>query len=155
MAEVSASIEIAAPLAEVWDLYFDKSRWAAWVDGFGSVEASSDDYPERGSTLRWRSTSAGRGKVSERVLEHDPRRSHRSAFADPSAEGELQTRFELVADGGGEGRTRVSQLLTYELAGGGPLSRLTDRLFIRGQMQGSLQRSLGELRLEAEATERS
>jgi hypothetical protein len=36
------------------------------------------------------------------------------------------------------------------LSRGGPLRPLTDVLFIRPQMRGSLSRSLAELRLEAE-----
>ncbi len=49
MSKVEAQVEIAAPLAEVWDLYFDRDRWAAWVDGFGSVTSESG-YPEAGAS---------------------------------------------------------------------------------------------------------
>ncbi len=40
MAEVGGEVEIAAPLAEVWELYFDPASWRSWVDGFarGSAE---------------------------------------------------------------------------------------------------------------------
>lgn len=150
MGEVEASVEIAAPLADVWDLYFDERRWRSWVDGFASV-AGSSGYPETGGSLRWRSTPAGRGDVSERVLEHEHRRRHRVAFRDPGAEGELAVSFEMVPGGEADRRTRVSQRMTYELSSGGPLRALTDRLFIRGQMRGSLERSLADLRAEAEA----
>ena len=147
MTEVSAEVEIAAALAPVWETYFDPRRWPLWVDGFARVTASTG-YPERGGTLQWESGPAGRGRVSERVLEHEPRRIHRVAYSDPESSGELETRFEMLpADGAGR-RTRVSQKLTYELRRNGPFAALTDRLFIRGQMLGSLRRSLGELRLE-------
>jgi len=66
MAKVEASVEIPAPLAEVWDLYFDAARWPAWVDGLAAV-ASANGYPEAGGELVWRSTAAGRGRVRERV----------------------------------------------------------------------------------------
>jgi uncharacterized protein YndB with AHSA1/START domain len=147
---VEAEVEIGASLAEVWDLYFDPRRWASWVDGFAAVESSSG-YPGVGGTLTWRSTPAGRGRVSERVLAHEQRELHRVAFTDPGAEGELETRFTMLPAGGDERRTRVAQRLSYELASGGPLRRLTDLLFVRSQMRGSLQRSLTELRAEAEA----
>ena len=150
MAEVEATVDIPAPLADVWDLYFDPQRWPAWVDGFASV-ASSNGYPEAGGRLSWRSTPAGRGDVSERVLEHEPRRLHRVAFTDPGAEGELEVRFEMVPGGEADRRTRVSQRLSYRLSSGGPLRAITDRLFIRAQMRGSIERSLAELRTEAEA----
>lgn len=150
-AEVDASVEIEAPLAEVWELYFDPRRWASWVDGFAAVGSISEDYPATGSTLAWRSTGAGRGDVQERVLAHEPRTLHRIAFADPAADGELETRFEMLPASGEERRTAVSQVMRYRLTSGGPLRPLTDRLFIRPQMRRSLQRSL--INLAAEATD--
>lgn len=151
MTEVSAEIEIPAPLADVWDVYFDPQRWASWVDGFARVTAS-DGFPERGGTLSWESSPAGRGRVSERVLEHEPRRIHRAEYKDPGSQGELETSFEMLPAEGEERRTQIRQKLTYELHEGGPLSAITDRLFIRSQQQRSLQRSLGELRAEIIAT---
>ena len=150
MAEVEASVEITAPLADVWDIYFDPARWPAWVDGFSAV-TSSEDYPQTGGELRWTSNPAGRGAVTERVLEHEPRRRHRVAFTDPGAEGELEVRFEMVPGGEADRRTKVTQEVSYRLRSGGPLRALTDRLFIRAQMRSSLERSLSDLRAEAEA----
>ncbi len=150
MAEVEAEIEIAAPLADVWALYFDAARWPAWVDGFARVTLS-EGYPKAGGTLNWQSGSAGRGAVSERVLEHTPRSVHRIEFTDPESEGQMETRFEMVPGAGEQRRTRVTQLLSYSLRGGGPFAAVTDRLFIRSQMRGSLGRSLADLGLEAAA----
>lgn len=150
MASVEAAREIEAPLAEVWKLYFDPARWASWVDGFASV-VSSDGYPETGGKLVWRSTPAGRGEVSERVLAHEPRSLHRITFEDPAAAGELEVRFEIRPSETGR-LTKVSQRLDYRLTSGGPLRGLTDLLFIRSQMRRSLERSLAELKLEAERT---
>jgi Polyketide cyclase / dehydrase and lipid transport len=144
VAKLSESIVVGASLAEVWDHYFEPTGWPAWVDGFQAVESGAG-YPEEGGTLVWRSTPAGRGKVTETVLAHEPRRLHRIAFADPESAGELQTRFEVEGEG-----TRVTLELDYGLSGGGVLSRITERLFVRGQMRGSLQRSLLRFRLEAE-----
>jgi uncharacterized protein YndB with AHSA1/START domain len=144
MSRVSASAAVNASLAEVWDYYFDPEGWSAWADGFGRVESSSG-YPEVGGSLRWASGRAGRGQVTERVLEHEPRRLHRIAFSDPETEGELKVTFEIQGDG-----TLVTQEQDYRLRRGGPLAKLTDRLFIRSQMRGSLARSLGRLKLEVE-----
>lgn len=148
MAEVSAEVEVAAPLADVWDLYFNPESWRSWVDGFARVTAS-DDYPRRGGSLSWESTPAGRGRVSERVLEHQPRRLHRVAYTDPGSAGELETSFEMVPAGDHIRRTRVVQMLRYELQQAGPFAAVTERLFIRSQMRRSLQRSLGGLMAEA------
>jgi uncharacterized protein YndB with AHSA1/START domain len=148
MAETKASVEIDAPLADVWELYFDPARWASWVDGFAAVD-SSEGYPDLGGELVWRSTPAGRGRVSERVVEHRPRSLHRIEFVDPAATGSLTTTFAMQP--AAEGRlTRVEQRLEYSLLTGGPLRPITDLLFIRPQMRRSLERSLAELRLEAE-----
>jgi hypothetical protein len=135
---------VNASLAEVWGYYFDPEGWPAWVDGFGRVESSSG-YPEVGGSLGWISGRAGRGEVTERVLEHEPRRVHRVAFQDPETEGELKVAFAIEGNG-----TLVTQELDYRLRRGGPLAKLTDRLFIRSQMRGSLARSLGHLKLEVE-----
>lgn len=153
MGEVSASVVIEAPLAEVWDFYFRPEIWPAWVDQFGSVEAS-DGYPEQNGTLRWRSGPAGRGTVSERVIEHEPRSTHRLEFDDPESEGELEVSF-AIETGEEIGSTRVTQKMTYRLKGGGPFGPLTDILFIRSQVRRSLERSLARLRAEIEAAERS
>ena len=44
----------------------------------------------------------------------------------------------------------MTQELDYRLRDRGVFAKLTDRLFIRSQMRGSLRRSLARLRLEVE-----
>jgi uncharacterized membrane protein len=144
--KVSDSIVIDAPLADVWDFYFRPETWPAWVDQFARVE-SSDGYPDAGGVLRWQSGRAGRGQVTERVLVHEPRTRHRIAFSDPESEGELEVRFG-IEPGEGTGSTRVEQEMEYRITSGGVLSGLTDALFVRSQVRGSLQRSLARLRAE-------
>jgi hypothetical protein len=146
---VAESVHVAASLADTWELYFAADAWPAWVDGFGAVESSSG-YPERGGTLRWRSTPAGRGLVDERVLDHEPRRAHRIEFSDPESEGELLTTFEIEREPEGEAGIRVTQESSYALRDAGPLTRLTDVFFIRPQVRRSLRRSLDRLSAEAE-----
>jgi Polyketide cyclase / dehydrase and lipid transport len=141
---VSDSVLIDASLAEVWDHYFEPRGWPAWVDGFGAVEAS-DGYPEPGGSLRWHSIPAGRGIVTESVLEHEPRRLHRIAFRDPESAGELRTTFNMQGQ-----RTLVAQEFEYRISKRNPFVWLTDLVFIRSQMRGSLSRSLGRLKLEVE-----
>jgi uncharacterized protein YndB with AHSA1/START domain len=148
MATLTESVVIGAPLADTWDLYFEPALWPSWVDGFGSVEASAG-YPAVGGTLRWRSVPAGRGRVTEEVLEHEERRLHRIAFSDPDSEGELTTSF-AIEPGGGEAATRVTQTLEYRLTRGGAFMWISDRLFIRGQIRASLRRSLARFAVEAQ-----
>jgi hypothetical protein len=144
MSGVAASVAVRASLAEAWDFYFDPAGWPAWVDGFARVE-SDMGYPETGGTLRWSSTPAGRGTVTERVVEHEPRSRHRVEYEDPETTGQLTVTFAIEGEG-----TVVTQELDYRLRDRGVFAKVTDRLFIRSQMRGSLSRSLARLRLEVE-----
>jgi uncharacterized membrane protein len=145
MSRVTESLLVDASLKEVWDLYFDPARWRSWVDGFAAVERS-DGYPEVDGTLIWRSNPAGRGTVTERVVEHSPRTRHRIEWSDPESSGELLSEFGVEGDS-----VRVRLTLDYRLPRGGPFAWLTERLFVRGQVRRSLQRSLLRFKHEAEA----
>ena len=144
MSRVAAAVAVRASLAEVWDFYFDREGWPAWVDGFARVETDTA-YPDAGGTLRWSSTPAGRGTVTERVVEHEPRTVHRVEYEDPETTGQLTATFGIEGEG-----TVVTQELDYRLREGGVFAKVTDRLFIRSQMRGSLSRSLARLKLEVE-----
>ena len=133
MGKVAEELLIPASLAEVWDLYFQRSTWPSWVDELKRVDSASEEYPEAGATLVWSSGPAGRGQVSETVLEHEPRRLHRIRYSDPHSEGEQLTTFEIEGEG-----TKVKIELVYGLHKPGVLGPITDRLFIRSQMQRSL-----------------
>ena len=144
MGTVSEELQIPATLAETWGIYFNRSNWNAWVDEFRGIDSISEDYPEAGSRLVWHSGPAGRGQVTETVLEHEPRRLHRIRYADPSSEGEQATSFRIEGEG-----TRVGLELDYSLVSGGIFNKVTDVLFIRSQMAQMLIRSLEGLRTEA------
>jgi uncharacterized protein YndB with AHSA1/START domain len=150
MGETSATTVVAASLAEVWDFYFEPATWASWVDGFGRVERS-EGYPDVGGTLEWGSIPAGRGEVSERVLEHEPRSVHRIAYTDPQSEGEQTTHFEIEPGAQDSAATRVTLEIAYRLRDQGVLGGIVDRLFVRSQVRGSLERSLERLRIEVES----
>lgn len=144
MATLSESILVGASLADTWDHYFDPATWPAWVEGFERVDRS-EGYPEENGTLVWRSNPAGRGTVSERVLDHEPRTLHRIEFTDPQSSGALTTRFAIEG-----AETRVTLELAYTVGSGGPFAWLTDMLFARGQVLGSLRRALAEFKLAVE-----
>ena len=144
MGKVSEELLIPAPLADVWDLYFERRSWPSWVDQLRTVESVEGGYPEVGGKLVWKSGPAGRGRVTETVLEHEHRRLHKIRFEDESSEGEQTTTFRMEGTG-----TMVKLDLAYGLLQAGPLGPITDRLFIRSQMRRMLQRSLMGLRAEA------
>ena len=136
---VEQDVVVPAPLAEVWDFYFDPSGWPGWVDSFGRV-IESDGYPEAGGTLRWKSVPAGRGEVTEKVLEHEPRRRHRIGFSDPSMEGEMTVTFAIEGEG-----TKVVASMDYRLLDKSVFARLGALLFLKAQLRGTLRRSLDAL----------
>ena len=144
MATLTESMLVAASLAETWDRYFDPRGWQAWVDGFRSVESAAG-YPDQGGTLVWRSSPAGRGTVRERVIDHRPRRRHEVEYSDPESAGRLVTAFAVEGEG-----TRVTLTLDYRLARSGPYAWIVERLFVRGQVRSSLQRSLLRFKHEVE-----
>jgi uncharacterized membrane protein len=144
MGRAGESILVDASLAETWHHYFDPRGWPAWVDGFRAIEAT-DGYPKAGGSLRWRSVAAGRGQVTEWVLEHEPRSRHRIAYSDPQSTGELLTEFAIEGAG-----TRVTLTADYRLPRAGPFAWLTDRLFVRGQVARSLARTLTRFKAEVE-----
>jgi hypothetical protein len=120
-------------------LWTELSRWPTFVDGFGHVVEVSEDWPQPGSKVIWESTPAGRGRVTERVVEHDDRQ-----FATEVFEDQLHGRQTLFF---GEGR--VVMELDYELTSGGPLRALTDLLFIRRALTMALERTLRRFSTEA------
>jgi hypothetical protein len=144
MGRCRAELSVGASLAETWEHYFDPRGWGSWVDGFEASE-KSEGYPEEGGTLIWRSGGAGRGRVTERVLEHRPRTRHRIEFSDPESEGELLTEMAIEGEG-----TRVAVTFDYRLRRGSPLRPLTDRLFVRPQVQRSLERTLLRFKYDVE-----
>lgn len=140
MATAEASIRLPVSVAEAWDAYFWAPGWPRWVDGFAAV-VGSEGYPELGGILRWQSIPAGRGEVSERVLEHEHRRLHRVGFADPTMAGEFETRFAITGDG-----AELTQTLDYRVVAAGPITRVAAALFVRSQVRASLERSLSGFR---------
>jgi uncharacterized membrane protein len=144
VATLTESLLVRGSLKAVWDFYFDPRGWPAWVDGFAAVERA-DGYPEQGGTLVWRSKPAGRGTVTERVIEHSPRTRHRIEWSDPESSGQLLSEFAVEGDD-----VRVRLTLDYRLARSGPFAWLTERLFVRGQVNRSLQRTLLRFKHEAE-----
>jgi uncharacterized protein YndB with AHSA1/START domain len=143
MGLVEQVVIVPAPLAEVWDFYFEPRAWPNWVDSFGSV-TEVDGYPETGGTLRWKSVPAGRGGVTEKVVEHEPRRKHRIEFSDPTMEGEMTVTFAI--EGGG---AKVVTSMDYRLLDKSAFARLGALLFLKAQLRGTLRRSLDAFAAEA------
>jgi hypothetical protein len=125
-------------------LWTDPSRWATFVEGFAHAVEVSPDWPAEGSKLVWQSTAGGRGRVTEKVLEHSTHRFTTQVYEDA-----FQGRQALTVSEDAEG-TRAELTLDYELTRGGPLRGLADALFIRRALRDSLRRTLHRFAVEAE-----
>jgi hypothetical protein len=138
VSRVKATAEVPGRISEAEALWYDLTRWPAFVDGFSHVKKVDPEWPESGS-LTWDSTPHGRGRVRERVTRYELRVGQTVQLEDSQLSGEQTIAFEGV--GAGE-TTRVTLSLDYSLKDARPLSPITDLLFIRRAVRESLQRTV-------------
>ena len=145
MGQARELTEVPLSPEEAFDLWTDLGRWPSFIDGFGHLERSDDEWPAEGAKVVWVSRPGGRGAVSERVL-----RSNRGAELVTQVLDERMTATQTVllvpAEGGG---TEVTLELDYRVAAGGPLRGVVDFLFIRRAQTDSLRRTLRRFTTEA------
>lgn len=139
MPTVRTAGDLPAPAALASRLWTDVSRWPTFVDGFGHVLDVDDSWPAPGSKVVWQSGPAGRGRVTERILERDDEHVLTEVF-DEQMHGRQAVFFEPG---------RVLMQLDYELTSGGPLRKLTDVLFIRRALAMALERTIRRFSTEA------
>jgi hypothetical protein len=134
------------PLAPegVLALWTDLDRWGTFVEGFAHTLEVSSDWPAEGSRVVWQSGPGGRGRVTEKVLEHSNAR-----FATRVSEDALQGRQSLSVSEDADG-ARVELALEYELTKYGPLRAVADSIFIRRSLRDALGRTLRRFAIEAE-----
>lgn len=137
MPRVSATIEIPASVHEAETAWYDTDRWPRWVDQLARVVEVQGDWPRVGSGVVWESGPAGRGRVTERVVEHEPLQGLTVEVQDASITGSQRVTFEPVPGG-----VQVGLALDYRLGRRSPLSALVDLLFIRRLMAASLAKTL-------------
>jgi hypothetical protein len=146
MGHVAASRDMRGPLGAAERLWYDTSRWPSFIDGFGHLVKVEGDWPKTGARVVWDSTAAGRGRVVERVVEHEPGAGQSLEVEDPRLRGTQRVRFERLEDGVG-----VDLELDYELKQRSPLQPLVDALFIRRALRDSLRRTLARFSHELRA----
>jgi hypothetical protein len=131
--------------AQAFELWTDLSRWATFVDGFAHVERVSDDWPQAGAKLVWKSVPTGRGIVTEKVRESFPGVRFQTDVLEERLIGTQTVELEAAEEGG----TTVVLSLDYTLVRKGPLGWLTDVLFIRRAQNDALARTLRRFAIEA------
>jgi Polyketide cyclase / dehydrase and lipid transport len=126
-------------------LWTDVDRWPSFVEGFARPLERAPEWPAGGSRLVWESTPAGRGRVTEKVVEGEgPDRFVTTVFEE-RLQG-TQT-FRVVES---EGGSRAELSLEYELTKYGPFGAVADAIFIRRAIRDSLRRTLARFAVEAE-----
>jgi hypothetical protein len=127
----------AASVPDAEAHWYDTGRWAGWVDGLERVVAVEGGWPRAGAAVNWRSGPAGRGNVTERVLEHEPLQGQTVEVSDDSIRGEQTIAFMPEPPG-----VRVELSLAYEIRRRSPVTPVIDVLFIRRAMTVSLAQTL-------------
>ncbi|HEU4658799.1 MAG TPA: hypothetical protein VFR97_14820 [Capillimicrobium sp.] len=143
---MAATVPVEGQIVEAETLWYDLTRWPAFVDGFSHVAKVEGDWPREGRLL-WDSHPGGRGRVVEEVTWFSPREGQDVAVEDPKLTGTQRIRF---APGS------VTLELVYDLKEG---TWLLDVLFVRRALRDSVRRTLQrfaiELRAERELTRES
>ena len=143
MGAVREAIAVELDPERAYDLWIDVSRWPTFVDGFARVQRDNG-WPAEGEKLVWESTPEGRGIVTERVLEAARGERIVTQVFEERCTGTQTVTFEP------EGEGAIAQIdYEYELTKGGPLSGVTDVLFIRRAQSDSLRRTLKRFAVEA------
>jgi hypothetical protein len=149
MRRARAATRLPGRVGEAEALWYDRSRWAGWIDGFAAIRSEEGRWPEPGSAIVWDSRPQGRGRVVERVASYEPRRGQVLEVEDSQLRGTQTVAWEPRDDESFD----MSLELVYELKAGGPMRAVTDLLFIRRALTDSLRRTLDRFAAEL-ATER-
>jgi Polyketide cyclase / dehydrase and lipid transport len=139
-----AAVEVVLAPEAALALWADLSRWPTFVEGFARLVESDPGWPAPDSRVVWESVPAGRGRVTEKVVERREDRLSTMVFDE-----RLAGRQTVLVAPSPPGAT-VELSLEYALTRYGPLGPLADALFIRRAIRDSLRRTLFRFSVEAE-----
>jgi uncharacterized membrane protein len=143
MGRVRAEVKVHALASEAEALWYDTGRWPTFVDGLAHVAKVEGDWPRAGRVV-WDAKVDGRGRVEERVVDHEARVGQTLAVEDDKIRGTQRVAFEPDGDG-----CRVVLTLEYQLKMDPPQRQVID-LFARRPLRDSLKRTLARFRHELE-----
>ena len=125
-------------------LWTDLSRWPSFVEGFAHLLENDSRWPAPEARVLWESVPAGRGRVTEKVVESTGDRVATMVFEERLAGRQT---FRVAPS---ESGATVELSLEYTLTKYGPLGPVADALFIRRAIGDSLRRTLFRFAVEAE-----
>jgi hypothetical protein len=141
---VVCSVDSTATPAEAEQFWCEPERWSTFVEGFGGLVSSEGCWPQPGSIVVWDSTPYGRGRVRERVIEHQPGLLLESEISEQRLSGIRRVRFNGIENQGRPG-VRVEVQLDYLLRGSRWQRLLVDWVFVRPALRASIARELEEV----------
>lgn len=144
MGRVRAEVDVAALASAAEELWYDTSRWPTFVDGLAHVAKVEGDWP-RGGRVLWDAKVDGRGRVDERVVDHEARVGQTLRVEDEKITGTQRVAFEPSDSG-----CKVVLTLEFTLKMDPPQRQLID-VFSRRPMRDSLKRTLARFKRELEA----
>jgi hypothetical protein len=137
---VSAAIVVEAPGIAAEQLWYDRSRWASWLDGFAHLVRLDDEWPLAGAR---RVYDGSGGRVMERVSRYAAGSGQWCTIEDARMAGVVRVAFETD-----NVRTRVTVELDVE-----PKEKLAPgpRWWLRRKLRERLERSLRRFSYELAA----
>ena len=149
MGAVEVTLGFPGSVHDAESLWYDTGRWVAWVDGLDAVVSVDAEWPRVGATVVWQSGPAGRGRVTERVVEYEPLDGQTVDVHDDALTGRQSIRF--TPD---EHAVEVTLRLEYRVTKRSIITPLVDLLFIRNAVRASLRATLARFGLELETVVR-
>lgn len=149
MGAVEVTLGFPGSVHDAETLWYDPRRWVAWVDGLDAIVSVDGDWPRVGGTVVWQSGPAGRGRVTERVVEYEPLDGQTVEVQDDSLTGRQSVRF--TPD---EHAVEITLRLEYRVTKRSLLTPIIDPLFIRNAVRASLHATLARFGLELETVVR-
>ena len=143
MRPVQASIVVRGRAFEAEQLWYDRTRWASWIDGFGHVISLDPEWPATGATLRWNSPPGGAGLTLEKVVRYEPRLGQTLEIEDAKFTGTKRVIFEPGLE-----ETKITLEVALE-----PKDRMAPlaKLLLRRRLADSLRRTLVRFSVELAA----
>jgi hypothetical protein len=133
MRTVRVTQTFAASVPDAERRWYDTDRWADWVDGLDRVLEVDGDWPNAGASVTWESGPAGRGRVTERVVDHEPLTGQTLEVQDDSIRGRQTVTFTPAAPG-----VEITFSLEYEIKRRSIITPIVDALFIKRAMAVSM-----------------
>lgn len=146
MRAVRVSMRFAGTATEAEGCWCDTDGWPRWIEGLERVVSVSGGWPQAGAEVIWESGPAGRGRVSERVLVHEPGYGLQLEVSDDSIQGRQTVTFEATGE-----LVEITLALEYRLRRRSIVSPVVDVLFIRRAMTASLEATLSRFGAELES----